>query len=194
MLNVCVQPRPQRIGKVARVYVSVSVCRPSPSHINTLTGTHTPTKPPTNPHARAHTPEISNRRKKGTVETVSSWVYPASFSLFLPITFAFPPLPPLPSPPVSPTPTLASPDPVADTRAQHTSTLFSEKLKRKCCSNRTGGSSIKKIYKGHSQDPPTLVVKCKETLSRDVTWLRSDAFKKISCGAGLFKMQRFEIF
>jgi hypothetical protein len=59
---------------------------------------------------------------------------------------------------------------------------------------RTGGSSIKKIYKGHSQDPPTLVVKCKETLSRDVTWLRSDAFKKISCGAGLFKMQRFEIF
>jgi hypothetical protein len=59
---------------------------------------------------------------------------------------------------------------------------------------RTGGSSIKKIYKGHSQDPPTLVVKCKETLSRDVTWLRSDAFKKISCRAGLFKMQRFEIF
>jgi hypothetical protein len=30
----------------------------------------------------------------------------------------------------------------------------------------TGGSSIKKNYKGHSQDPPTLVVKCKETLSR----------------------------
>ena len=24
--------------------------------------------------------------------------------------------------------------------------------------NRTGGSSIKKNYKGHSQDPPTLVV------------------------------------
>jgi hypothetical protein len=60
---------------------------------------------------------------------------------------------------------------------------------------RTGGSSIKKIYKGHSQDPPpTLVVKCKETLSRDVTWLRSDAFTKISCGARLFKLQRFEIF
>jgi hypothetical protein len=60
--------------------------------------------------------------------------------------------------------------------------------------SRTGGSSIKKIYKGHSPEPPTLVVKCKETLSRDVTWLRSDAFKKISCWAGLFKMQRFEIF
>jgi hypothetical protein len=58
-----------------------------------------------------------------------------------------------------------------------------------------GGSSIiKKDYKGHSPEPPTLVVKCKETLSRDVTLLRSDAFKKISCGAGLFKMQRFETF
>jgi hypothetical protein len=56
------------------------------------------------------------------------------------------------------------------------------------------GSSIKKTYKGHSQEPPTLVVKWMETLSRDVTWLRSDAFKKICCGAGLFKMQRFEIF
>ncbi len=40
---------------------------------------------------------------------------------------------------------------------------------------RRTGSSIKKFYKGHSQDPPTLVVKCKETLSRDVTWLRSIA-------------------
>ena len=58
----------------------------------------------------------------------------------------------------------------------------------------TGGSSIKKSYKGHSQDPPTLVVKCKETLSRDVTWLRSDAFKNISSRDGLFKTQRFEIF
>ena len=57
-----------------------------------------------------------------------------------------------------------------------------------------GSSSIKKDYKGHSPEPPTLVVKCKETLSRDVTLLRSDAFKKISCGAGLFKMQRFETF
>ena len=54
--------------------------------------------------------------------------------------------------------------------------------------------SIKKTYKGHSQDPPTLVVKWMETLSRDVTWLRSDAFKKISCGAGSFKTKRFEIF
>jgi hypothetical protein len=48
----------------------------------------------------------------------------------------------------------------------------------------------KKIYKGHSPEPPKLVVKCKETLSRDVTWLRSDAFKKICCWAGLFKIQR----
>ena len=42
---------------------------------------------------------------------------------------------------------------------------------------RTGGSSIKTNYKGHSPDPPTLVVKWMETLSRDVTWLRSDAFR-----------------
>ena len=42
--------------------------------------------------------------------------------------------------------------------------------------DRTGGSSIKTNYKGHSPDPPTLVVKWMETLSRDVTWLRSDAF------------------
>ena len=49
-------------------------------------------------------------------------------------------------------------------------------ISRPAC--RTGGSSIKKTYKGHSQDPPTLVVKWMETLSRDVTWLRSDAFLK----------------
>ena len=61
-------------------------------------------------------------------------------------------------------------------------------------SHRTGGSSIKKTYKGHSQDPPKPVVKWMETLSRDITWLRSDAFKKISCGAGSFKTKRFEIF
>ena len=43
---------------------------------------------------------------------------------------------------------------------------------------RTGGSFIEKTYKGHSPEPPTLVVKWMETLSRDVTWLRSDAFLK----------------
>ena len=99
------------------------------SHINTLTGSH----PPTNPPPDTHTPEISNRRKKETLETVSPWVYPASFSSSLPVTPAFPPPPPLPSHPVSPTPTLSPPDPVADTRAQHISTLFSEKLEMKCC-------------------------------------------------------------
>ena len=41
-----------------------------------------------------------------------------------------------------------------------------------------GGFSIEKTYKGHSPEPPTLVVKWMETLSRDVTWLRSDAFLK----------------
>jgi hypothetical protein len=44
--------------------------------------------------------------------------------------------------------------------------------------NRTGGSFIEKSNKGHSPEPPTLVVKWMETLSRDVTWLRSDAFLK----------------
>jgi len=43
---------------------------------------------------------------------------------------------------------------------------------------RTGGFSIEKTYKGHSPEPPTLVVKWMETPSRDVTWLRSDAFLK----------------
>jgi hypothetical protein len=45
-------------------------------------------------------------------------------------------------------------------------------------SNRTGGSFIEKSNKGHSPELPTLVVKWMETLSRDVTWLRSDAFLK----------------
>ena len=44
--------------------------------------------------------------------------------------------------------------------------------------NRTGGSFIEKSNKGHSPELPTLVVKWMETLSRDVTWLRSDAFLK----------------
>jgi hypothetical protein len=43
---------------------------------------------------------------------------------------------------------------------------------------RTGGSFIEKSNKGHSPELPTLVVKWMETLSRDVTWLRSDAFLK----------------
>ena len=40
---------------------------------------------------------------------------------------------------------------------------------------RTGGSFIEKSNKGHSPELPTLVVKWMETLSRDVTWLLSDA-------------------
>ena len=40
-----------------------------------------------------------------------------------------------------------------------------------CVCVRTGGFSIEKTYKGHSPEPPTLVVKQMETLSRDVTWL-----------------------
>jgi hypothetical protein len=35
---------------------------------------------------------------------------------------------------------------------------------------------VQRANKGHSQDPPILVVKWMATLSRDVTWLRSDAF------------------
>ncbi len=44
------------------------------------------------------------------------------------------------------------------------------------CMYRTGGVSIEKTYKGHSPEPPILVVKWMATLSRDITWLRSDAF------------------
>ena len=44
----------------------------------------------------------------------------------------------------------------------------------------TGGSSIKKSFKGHSPDPPTLVVKWMGTLSRDVTCYGAMFFKKIT--------------
>jgi len=46
----------------------------------------------------------------------------------------------------------------------------------------TGGFSIEKTFKGHPPEPPTLVVMWMETLSRDITWLRSDALKNHNRG------------